>query len=226
MNDARKALIGELVADLTPVASPGRTGRATGLWLVGAFVWGIAILLATGPLRPGAIGHLIDYPSFAVETVVALATILAFTFATFALVIPGRGRPGRLIAIPAVLFGAWAAIYLIGLEWPAHPVSTLGQRDHCVLEGVLFGLPNVVAMLVVARRYHPVWPRLTAAAAALAGAAIPAELMQFGCMYVPKHILLEHLGPAVLTALVAAALGPLILKPRMPQLARHRGRPH
>ena len=215
-NNPRKNLIDDLVADLKPVQRPGRVGFSMAIWLLAAVAYSLTIMLATGPLRPDALSHLIEHPWFALETLVAAATITLACFAALALTIPGRGNPRKLLAIPLVLLGGWLTFYLVGLVAPAHPVSMDGKRDHCVLQGILFSLPNLVALLALARRYYPVWPRATAAAAGLASAAIPAALMQFGCMYAPDHILTHHMAPILATVALGAIIGPWVLSPRRP----------
>jgi hypothetical protein len=222
MNDPRRNLIDDLVADLNPVERPGRIGRAVLGWLAVAIAYSITILLATGPLRPGALADLVAYPAFAIETLIAVAAIGALATATLALAIPGRGRPGHLIALPLVLLGVWVGFYLVGLLTPAHPVSMLGKREHCLWQGILFSLPNLFVLLAIARRFQPLWPRITAAVAGLAAGAIPAALMQFGCMYVPGHILTHHIGPVLLSALIGAIAGPLVLNRRR-TVPRNRG---
>jgi hypothetical protein len=77
---------------------------------------------------------------------------------------------------------------------------------------VFFSLPALGFMLWSARRLYPLRPRITGLLAGAAAAAIPAELMQFGCMYVPSHILAYHLGPIAVTAALGALLGPWALQ--------------
>jgi hypothetical protein len=85
----------------------------------------------------------------------------------------------------------------------------------------LFSLPSFVLLLYFARRLMPLWPRTTGAIAGAAAAAIPAAWMQFACMYVPSHILLEHIGPMFLFAALGALIGPTALT-RRPAVAHSR----
>ncbi len=209
-----RALIGDLVSDLRPVRGPGRVGPSALLWLAAALIYSITIMLATGPMRPDAVAHLHEHPSFGVETLLAFGTIVAFAVATLMLSIPGRGLPRRLLAVPLLLFAAWISFYVVGIWHPAHPVSMIGKREHCLWQGLLFSLPNLFMLLAFARRFYPMWPRATAAAAGFAGGAVPAALMQFGCMYVPGHILTHHIAPIFVSAAIGAIAGPLILKQR------------
>jgi len=214
MNQSRQNLINDLVADLRPIENAGRIGRTALVWLAVAVAYSVAIMLATGPLRPDAIADLLGYPFYALETLVAGATIAAFGVATLSLAIPGRGGPGKALALPLVLLGLWLAFYLVGLWAPAHPASMLGKREHCFVQGILFSLPNLFVMLLAARRLYPTSPRLTGLAAGIAAGAIPAALMQFGCMYDPAHILIHHFGPVALIATAAVIAAPFALRTR------------
>ena len=224
MKQSREDLIDDLVADLKPVRRAGRIGYAAVAWLVAALVYSATLLFATGPIRPDAFANLAAYPLFGLETLVAMAAIVAFAFATLKLAIPGRGLPRRVLLAPLVLFTAWLAFYVAGLVEPAHPASMLGKREHCIWQGILFSLPNLFVLLLIARRFYPVAPRITAAAAGMAGGAIPAALMQFGCMYDPAHILSHHMAPILLSALLGAVAGPLVLRQRR-TVPRSRGVP-
>jgi hypothetical protein len=222
MTDTRRHLIEDLVADLKPVSAPGRIGRSLALWLSAAMVYSIVMLLVTGPLREGAIGNLIRYPFFGLESLVALIAIGSLAHAALRLAIPGATTPGRALLAPIVLLIGWVSFYIVGFWAPAHPVSILGARDYCIWQTVLFSLPNLLLLLVLARRLVPVWPATTAALAGAAGAAIPGALMQFGCMYIPGHILTHHLSPTLMLAVIGAAVGRLVLT-RRPIVPRSRG---
>lgn len=215
MNESRKNLIEDLAADLKPVARPGQIVRPASLWLAAAFVYTLTNLLVDAPLRPGAVANLAVYPFFALEIVVAFATIIAFTLATLRLAIPGRSTPNRAFVWPLTLLGAWLAFYLAGLWFPAHPVSDLGVRNHCVWETVLLSMPNLILLLVLVRRLYPVWPVATAAAAGAAAGAVPAALMQLACMYDPAHTLTHHLPPILLLGAIGAIAGRSALSKRV-----------
>jgi hypothetical protein len=224
MSNSRDNLIKDLVADLRPVANAGRLGRSVAAWLAIATGYSTIVVLATGPLRPGAIGNLAAEPTFALETTLAVLAIIGVAWTALASAIPGRGRPPGLVALAGTLLAAWIAVYVIGLVHPAHPVSTLGARPNCIWQAVLFSLPPLCLMLWTARRFLPLWPRATGLLAGAAAAAIPAELMQFGCMYVPAHILTHHIGPIFITAAIGTLLAPLALSGR-PSVPRGPDRP-
>ncbi len=107
---------------------------------------------------------------------------------------------------------AWTAVYVVELRYPPSYYSSLGGRYECFWQVVLFSLPALALMLWSARRLFPLRPRVTGFLAGAAAAAIPGELMQFGCMYVPEHILTHHLLPIAVTAALGAAIGPWALR--------------
>jgi hypothetical protein len=217
----RNDLIQDLVADLKPVAHAGRIGRPALAWLAMASVYCSIATLITGPLRPDAFRHLLEFPWFALETLVAVATVTSLAVATLRLAIPSERHALARLALPLSLSAVWIAFYVVGLWAPAHPVSMIGQRAHCVLQAFFFSLPSFGLLLLFARRFMPLWPRTTGAVAGAAAAAIPAAWMQFACMYVPSHILMEHIGPMFLFAALGALIGPAVLT-RRPAVLRSR----
>lgn len=214
MNGDHDKLIGDLVADLRPVRRAGRIGYAVAAWLAIAFGYSLLITLATGPMRPGALQNLLAYPGFAAETVLAVVVVLALSGGVLRLSIPGAIRPMRQLWLAVLPLIAWVGAYVVGFWHPAHPVSTLGDREVCLWQVFLFSLPTLALMLWFARQQFPLWPRLTGALAGAAAAAIPGALMQFACMYEPFHILVFHLAPMLASAALGAWLGPLVLKVR------------
>jgi hypothetical protein len=208
----REQLIEDLAADLKPVRSPGRTAGAAAMWLLAATFYSTIVIFVSGPMREGGFGNLIEYPTFALETLSASAAIVALTIATLRSAIPSPASP-LMRAAPALgLSMIWIAFYVIGLWAPAHPASTAGVRDHCVLQGLFFSFPSMGLLLYYARRLMPLKPRVTGALAGAAAAAIPAAWMQLACMYMPSHILTHHLPPILALAGVGALIGPLVLQ--------------
>jgi len=226
MSESREKLIGDLVADLRPVGRPGRIMPLLAAWLAAAIPYTAAVLAATGPFRDGALHSLYSFPGFTVETAVAALAVWAIARMALLTGLPGAVAPSRAMAWPALLVAVWIGFYIVGFWHPVHPVSELGHRDHCYLQTQLFGLPTLAFMLWLARGLAPPWPALTGALAGAAAAAIPAEMMQFACMYEPEHILIYHLGPVAVTAALGAVLGPRVLSPRAVALRRRPGRLH
>lgn len=224
MTENREDLIRDLVADLRPVRHAGRTGRSTAAWLALAGAYSVLVVLATGPLRPGALQNVLAFPAFGGETVLAVLAIIALAHAALRTAIPGDPRRLLSVAFALGLTGAWVAVYVVGLWYPAHPVSALGARDDCIWQTLLFSVPSGALMLWLSRRLLPLSPRLTGALAGAAAAAIPGALMQFACMYEPAHILLAHMSPMAIMATVGLLVGPFAVAARR-AVPRSRGVP-
>jgi hypothetical protein len=214
MNQPRDELIRDLVDDLQPVRWPGRVVHWLLAWLLFAVVSSAGALAATGPFRDGAFRALSAVPAFAVETAVAALAVTLLARATLVSSVPGAGKPRGSLSWPVVILAVWVGFYVVGFWFPAHPVSNLGHRDHCLAQTQLIALVNLGPLLWITRRLAPLWPRLTGALAGAAAAAVPAAAMQFACMYDPGHILLFHLAPVAVTAVIGAALGPTLLTRR------------
>jgi len=212
VTDGHQQLIDLLVGELHPVERPGRIGGRAMLWLLAATIYGIAILLGTGPLRPGALRDLATHVQFVGEAVLAAVAIAALAVAALRTAIPGELRGTRWLSWLLPL-AAWVALYVVELRYPPDYVSHLGGRYECAWQVVLFSLPALALMLWYARRQFPLRPRLTGLLAGAAAAAIPGALMQIGCMYVPSHILAYHIAPIALTAALGAFVGPWALRP-------------
>jgi hypothetical protein len=181
------------------------------LWLLLAGVYSVTILLATGPLREGALGSLITVPVFTLELALAAATAVLLARAALRTAIPDGAS--WLAHSRLALLAALAWIGLLAAGWLAEPAlpSMLGKRDHCFFEALIFGLPSFALLLFAARRLMPLRPRATAALAGAAAAAPPALLMQLACMYAPAHALAYHLSAIPALALAGFLVGPWVL---------------
>ena len=221
MTVKRQDLIDDLVNDLHPIRRPGKVGRGALLCLLAATLWSIVIVLVTGPLRPGALRDLATQPWFVAETLLAALAIVALGVAALRSAIPGEPRTAlRLLWLLPVV--AWVAVYVAELVYPPAWASSLGGRYECHGQVVLFSLPAFALFLWSARRLFPLRPRSTGFLAGAAAAAIPGALMQFGCMYVPEHILIHHIAPVAVVAVLGALVGPYLLRQRE-QSRRPRG---
>ncbi len=218
----REQLIEDLTADLTPVKAPGKTGLRALVWLAIATIYSTVVIIVTGPVREGSLTNLVDYPLFALESLVASAAVVALTAATLRLAIPSDRHPLWRVAPALTLSALWVGFYVIGLWEPIHPVSMIGKREHCFWEGLFFSFPTMALLLYYARGLMPLWPRATGAFAGAAAGAIPAALMQIACMYVPSHILTHHIGPIIALAGIGAIVGPFALR-RQHTVPRSRG---
>jgi hypothetical protein len=208
----RQDLIDDLANDLRPVRRPGKVGRGALLCLLVATLWSVVIVLATGPLRPGALRDLVAHPLFVAEMGLAVLAIAALGVAALRSAVPGEPRIALNLmwSLPVT---AWVAFYVVELAYPPAWVSNLGGRYECHWQVALFSLPAFGLLLWTARRLFPLRPRSTGFLAGAAAAAIPGALMQLGCMYVPEHILVHHIAPVGLVAVLGALIGPYVLRP-------------
>jgi hypothetical protein len=143
-----------------------------------------------------------------------LAWVPIAAVATWAGVSRGRsmlGRPaGWLVAVivltPVALMAAW---FGIALGWPTilHDASGVHQHVVCDIATLAFSVGPLLAFGAVRRRSDPVAPHLTGAAIGTAAAAWAALALHLVCGFTaPLHILLGHILPIALVALVGAVL--------------------
>ena len=208
--DRPQHTIDQLVEDLAPVRRRGRSGVSAGLWL--ALVWPLttALVLALGPLRPGAVEALLNSPRYLAETLLGLVSGGVLAWVGFQLCIPQAPRWGwRVLALALPL--AWAALYVLGTGAPAVSVDMSGKRAGCEVQVFALALPLLSAGLLAARRYAALTPRWSGLLLGAAAGSVPALLMQLACIYDPAHALGFHLLPAAGVGLVGAWLGPRLL---------------
>jgi hypothetical protein len=207
---SRADLIRELSRELRPAPRLRAPRHLALVWWLGAWVFVVAATLAVQPLRPGVLDQLLASPRFAGETLFGLLAGALAIGVAFALGIPGR--PRRWIALALGLLALWASLYVYGLVNPALEPSMLGKRQLCFAEVLLYGVPTLVAGLLLLRRLAPLERSSAGLVVGAAAGAMPGLLMQLACMYVPAHILAFHIAPAVAVALLGALAGPLLLR--------------
>ncbi len=206
----RDELIQQLSADLESVRPAPSVDLVSVLWLVTSAAYVIVLTHLWGPIRPNALHQLSTEPRFLAETALGVAAIALAAVMAFRAAVPGALASGLRRAAFAML-GLWLASYVVGLYSPALDPSMLGKRPHCMWETLVYALPPALAGLLLVRRLYPLQPVHTATAVGLVSGMIPALYMQLACMYVPSHILLFHILPGMLMALVAAAIAWLFL---------------
>ena len=208
--DPRSLLIEELVDDLRPARRLREPLLLAGLWLAGSWLFVVALTLWAGPLRPGFAEQLASVPRFAIETAWGVLAGALAVGSAFALGVPDMVRQRGGFAAAALLL--WTAGYVYGLHDSSLPPSTLGARNFCELEVLVYGTPPLLAALWLLRRLAPLHRARAGALAGAAAGAIPGLLMQLACLYVPAHILMFHIGPVAVLGLVGALLGSLVLR--------------
>jgi hypothetical protein len=190
---SREELIRELAAEPAPRARLLPAPLAALAWLAAAGALVAAATLATGPVRPGALGQLAREIGFALDVALGLATGAAAAWALMRLRVPGGG-PGWRAALPALaLFAAWGGLQL-------------------ELQVLAFAALPLAGGLLAARRAAPLARAWTGLLAGVAAGALGALAMELACLRDPAHALAAHLAPAVLVAAAGAALGPLVLR--------------
>lgn len=191
-----ESLISELSSNLevtAPLAAP--TVRA-GLWLSFAYLVSLALILATGPLRPGFMQQLMENPRVLLELILGLAIAPMTIYTAFQLSVPDeKYLKAKHLWVAFIPLGLLMISLFVGLWAPSMESSMIGKRDHCLLETLIFGMvPTLVAykMLVKAFPWRKYW---SASLLAMAAIAPGAALMHIACMYDAKHILIYHMVP-------------------------------
>jgi len=208
----REELIEMLSSDLEPTRR-FRPPHVIALgWLAGSWLFVVSATLLVAPMRPGAFSQLLGSPHFAAETLIGLCSGVATISAAVFLAFPSRTPWWRWVAWGGGVATLWFAAHVFALWFPALEPSILGERPYCVFEVFAYATPPLVAGLLLLRRRAAFRRAWAGAMVGAAGGALPALLMQLACMYEPQHILVFHLGPVVVLALIGAALGPIFLR--------------
>jgi hypothetical protein len=208
----RSALIEQLSDNLPPVKPPRAVAESAVLWLLASWAIVVALTFATGSLRPGAFGQLVSYPRYALEAALGFALAALAIYGALALAVPGAGTLRSRLG-PALGFSLlWVGAFVYGIVDPAVEPSMLGKRAHCTVETFVFSIAPLLIGIAALRRRAALRRGWCGALVGAAGAAIPALVMQFACMYDPAHVLLNHLAPVAAMAAAGAALGALLLR--------------
>ena len=202
----RRAVVAELVDDLTPVTPQGSLLVPAAAWWLISWLWVTAATLAYAPLRPGALTALGSVPHFAAESLLGLLAGMLIAWIGFAESVPGMARRS-LTLLTITIAGLWVTSYLVGFVIPALEPSMAGKRPHCFAETLVYSLPPIMAGVWLLRRRYVLRAVRSGALIGLAAGSLPALLMQVACMYSPAHILLFHIGPGLAMGLVGAAVG-------------------
>jgi hypothetical protein len=209
---SRSELIRELSEELDPTLRLRGPFQLALLWWIGAWIFVVAATLVVQPMRPGFADQLLASPQFAFETLLGMVAGAVAIGVAFAVGIPGWGSPRRRIALALGLLALWVGSYFYGLVNPALEPSMLGKRPLCFLEVLIHGLPILIAGLLLLRRLAPLERWSAGLVTGAAAGAIPGLLMQLACFYIPAHILIFHLAPALALALLGSLAGRILLR--------------
>ena len=201
----RDELISALSSNLQSVRPAANANAIALLWLLASVLYVVLITHWFGPIRANALTQLMSVPRFSLEMIVGLAAITLAALAAFRAAIPGA-LTLRFRTFAAFVMLVWLGGYVLGLVDPTLEPSMLGKRDHCYIETALYALPPAMIACYLCRRLYPLKPVNTALRCGLAAGMIPALYMQVACMYIPSHILLFHIFPGLLIAVLTAAV--------------------
>jgi hypothetical protein len=122
----------------------------------------------------------------------------------------GRSKAWRIAVAaltPAAMLAAWLPV---AFAWPQTLIDTSGLRAHliCVVTTLALAAGPLVAFAWLRRGSDPASPRLTGAAlGAAAGAWGDVAHVPICGFTAPAHILIGHILPVVLLALVGVIIG-------------------
>ncbi len=197
-------LISDLSRDLVPVSPSPNINMLALAWFLLSAIYVVAVTHLIGPIRPGAYSQLGTEPRFLLEMLLGVAAILWISLLAFRSAVPAAlSRPFAITGL--ILMTFWLAQYVTGFISPALEPSTLGKRNYCYIETLVYALPVIVAGLFLIRRLYPLSPIRTAMSVGLVAGMLPALYMQLACMYEPAHILTFHILPGLL--MVGAGAG-------------------
>lgn len=193
----------ELVSELDARKPALRSTRLILLWAILSYSLVIALILVTGPLRPGWFEQLAASPRFLIEFALGLSISPVAIY--FAVVL---NRPeeslwqDRRIFIPFGLAGATILLVVLAIGFPLFHVSNVGYRPHCLSETIEFTVPPMILWLVLARGGYSIRPALSGLLLGLATASPPAVAMHIACKYDPLHMLLFHFVPVCVLSVI------------------------
>jgi hypothetical protein len=217
----------QLVSALTPAAvdAPSPTtlqhiaeGMATNLravrsmaparYFFGAFMGIFVSLVALGVYRLGAfaIGVMSPLQTTAILSTLAIGTGLLCYSLVLQMVPGSRHRiPPRLLPVAITISLTIAITILFQFQ---HERSFWGNAWGCIRAGTPIGALAAVPFWLVLRRGAILSPSMTGAAAGLLAGLVGASVLEIHCPNLDAwHILLSHLGVAMLCALAGLVIG-------------------
>lgn len=208
----RSELIRELSGGLEPTRASPAPARLAALWVLGAVAFCAAAIGVSGPFRPEWLAQLLSVPQFGLETglgLVAIATVALFAFELGQPGAPGIARKQRWAC---AALGAWLVMVALGLVHPALQADISSYRPYCYAEVLGYGVLLAAVGILALRWLAPLERAWSGFVTGAMAGAIPALVMQLGCIYDPLHNLAWHLAPVFAVALLGACLGKLLLR--------------
>jgi len=197
-------LIESLSNQLTPVKVLWSAEKRFGLWLLAHTLWIFVLMVGIQPFRSTFMQDF-SHPQFVLEMIMLLVAVFVAGYFSFLSVVPGAVKPERL-KLSVAPFLVLILLLLYGIWSPFKVHTSLGMRSYCDIEILVYSLIPLLHVFFLAKKGFFMDRKWTLACATLASALIPALLMHLACMYEPTHILIYHLGPVLLVALLGTGL--------------------
>jgi hypothetical protein len=208
--DLRARILAAARAEPVPPRAEGQ--RRNAFIIAGALVLPVVLsLLAHGPRAAGRPCGYVVALSIAWLMVSALATWGGVLRGTSML---GRPPSWRLVVATLTPVALLVTAMLAALLWPQTIIDDAGPRAHigCIVFTSMCAVGPLVAFALIRRRSDPVAPRLTGAAIGAAAGAWGALSVELHCGHAsPGHVILGHLMPVALLALVGVVVGHLVV---------------
>ena len=194
-------IVRSLAADLKPVRRLPKVEWRTVAWAVFAAACVAIASYALGP-RTDLMAKLRD-PAFLVEGALLLLVSLFAARSAFASSIPGaeRSTDGRILPVMGLL--VWVCVVAGGAA-----VSNFAPAWICIARMSALVFVPALAALWMLRRAAPLAPRWTGGLALLSAGSLALLGTRMLCPKDdPRHVLLWHFGPLLLTAAMGIRLG-------------------
>ena len=170
-----------------------------------ALVTGLSLLL----LRPLGIPAMGTWPALAVLSLLMLVMSLLIDSLTRQM-IPGslhRVSPAWILPLALLVLGVF-----LWSRFPRHGVVDFWKTGWvCLRTGLLFAIPVGVVLFRILRKGAAMSPRMTGATAGLIAGLSGVTVLEVHCpLLEASHIIIWHLGAALLSALAGASLSSLL----------------
>jgi len=205
--------INNLVGDLKPRPRVSSPNKVFLIWAIVNFVFVSLIIPFTGSMREDWSTDLFTNWQFILEFALGIIVSTVAGYFLFHHAIPSDEQAeGKTKWIPVALLGIFSLVIFMSLFFPAKVPSDEGYRAGCLHQLIGFSIPPLLVLLYHLRRNAPVNLLYVGFLAGVASAAPFATAMHLACAYDPKHILIFHIFPVIVMALVTAAAVNLFLR--------------
>lgn len=214
---ATDALVRSLTGDLTPVRRLRTVNTRTALWAGLAALWVALGTLALGA-RPDLARKLSDV-GYLVENAALVAVFVSAACCAFRLGVPGMEPTALTWTVPVAAWALW--VLRVASRWSADgmavELAAMSWRGGlpCVCRMLGLALAAAASGLIMLRKAAPRrrgWAGLSVALAACSLAMLGTQVV---CARdAAGHVLAWHVTPVAAAALVGAAVGRRILRPR------------